>query len=51
MTDQHKEYRIEGRPPTIFKIMNREDKPYVVMDRRPLAASFAVLCLAQKWVL
>lgn len=36
MSDQRKEYRIDGRPPTIFKVMNREDNPYVVMDRRPL---------------
>lgn len=31
-----KEYRIEGREPTIFRVMKNKDNPYVMVDRRPI---------------
>lgn len=30
------EYRIEGREPTIFRVMKNKDNPYVMVDRRPI---------------
>ncbi len=36
MTDQRKEYRIEGRDSTIFRVQKNPDNPYVMVDRRPI---------------
>lgn len=35
MTDK-KEYRIEGRDSTIFRVLKNPDNPYVMVDRRPI---------------
>ena len=29
-------YRIEGRPPTIYRVVKSSDNPYVMIDRRPI---------------
>lgn len=36
MSDQRKEYRIEGRDSTIFRVQKNPDNPYVMVDRRPI---------------
>ena len=36
MTEQRKEYKIEGRPATIFRVVKNKDNPYVMVDRRPI---------------
>lgn len=36
MTLHKKEYRIEGRDSTIFRVMKSPDNPYVMVDRRPI---------------
>lgn len=36
MSETVKEYRIEGREPTIFRVMKNKDNPYVMVDRRPI---------------
>ena len=36
MTEQRKEYKIEGRPPTIYRVVKNKDNPYVMIDRRPV---------------
>lgn len=36
MTLPKKEYRIEGRDSTIFRVMKNPDNPYVMVDRRPI---------------
>ena len=30
------EYKIQGREPTIFRVIKRQDNPYVMIDRRPI---------------
>ena len=34
MSEQRPEYKIEGRPPTIFRTIKNRDNPYVMIDRR-----------------
>lgn len=36
MTEQKKEYKIEGRPATIYRVVKNKDNPYVMVDRRPI---------------
>lgn len=36
MTDEQQEYRIEGRPSTIFRTVKSKDNPFVMIDRRPI---------------
>jgi hypothetical protein len=36
MSEQRPEYKIEGRPPTIFRTVHDRDNPYVIIDRRPI---------------
>lgn len=36
MGEERKEYRIEGRPATIYKVVKNKDNPYVMIDRRPI---------------
>jgi hypothetical protein len=36
MSEEHSEYKIEGRPSTIFRTVKNKDNPYVMIDRRPL---------------
>jgi hypothetical protein len=36
MSEQRPEYKIEGRPPTIFRTIKNKDNPYVMIDRRPI---------------
>jgi hypothetical protein len=33
---EQKEYKIEGRPSTIFRTVKNKDNPYVMIDRRPI---------------
>jgi hypothetical protein len=36
MTEPKAEYKIEGREPTIFRVVKSKDNPYVMIDRRPV---------------
>lgn len=36
MTEQRKEYKIEGRPSTIYRVVKNKENPYVMIDRRPV---------------
>lgn len=36
MSEEKKEYRIDGRPATIFRVTKNPDNPYVMIDRRPI---------------
>ena len=36
MTEAKQKYRIEGKPPTIFRVVKSKDNPYVMIDRRPV---------------
>jgi len=36
MTEQKKEYKIAGRPSTIFRVEKNTETPYVMIDRRPI---------------
>ena len=36
MTEEKKQYKIEGRPSTIFRTVKNKDNPYVMIDRRPI---------------
>jgi hypothetical protein len=36
MSEQRKEYKIEGRVPTIYRVVKNKDNPYVMIDRRPV---------------
>ena len=36
MSEQKAEYKIEGRPATIFRTIKSKDNPYVMIDRRPV---------------
>lgn len=36
MTEDKKQYRIEGRPATIYRVVKSPDNPYVMIDRRPI---------------
>lgn len=36
MSEEKKPYRIEGRPPTIYRIVKSPENPYVSIDRRPV---------------
>jgi hypothetical protein len=36
MSEQRKEYKIEGRVPTIYRVVKNKDNPYVMIDRRPI---------------
>lgn len=36
MTEQSKEYKIEGRPSTIYRVVKNKENPYVMIDRRPI---------------
>ena len=36
MTEQTSEYKIEGRPSTIFRTIKNKDNPYVMVDRRTI---------------
>ena len=36
MSEEPAPYRIEGRPPTIFRTVKNKDNPYVMIDRRPI---------------
>jgi hypothetical protein len=36
MTETRAEYKIDGRPATIFRTVKNPDNPYVMIDRRPI---------------
>ena len=36
MSEEKKPYKIEGRVPTIFRVVKNKDNPYVMIDRRPV---------------
>ncbi len=36
MSEDKKQYHIEGRPATIYKVVKNKDNPYVMIDRRPI---------------
>lgn len=36
MSEAQAEYKIEGRPSTIFRTVKNKDNPYVMIDRRPI---------------
>lgn len=36
MSEQRKEYKIDGRTPTIYRVVKNKDNPYVMIDRRPV---------------
>lgn len=36
MNEEKHEYRIEGRPSTIFRTVKNKENPYVMIDRRPI---------------
>lgn len=36
MTEQKKEYKIDGRPATIYRVVKNKENPYVMVDRRPI---------------
>lgn len=36
MSGEKKEYKIEGRPATIFRAVKNKENPYVMIDRRPI---------------
>jgi hypothetical protein len=36
MSEQSKPYKIEGRTPTIYRVVKNKDNPYVMIDRRPV---------------
>ena len=36
MSEQRKEYKIDGRPSTIYRVVKNKDNPYVMIDRRPV---------------
>lgn len=36
MSEDKKQYKIEGRPNTIFRVNKSPDNPYVMIDRRPI---------------
>jgi len=36
MTEKQAEYKIEGRPSTIFRTVKNKGNPYVMIDRRPI---------------
>ena len=36
MTEKRKEYKIDGRPSTIYRVVKNKDNPYVMIDRRPV---------------
>jgi hypothetical protein len=36
MSEERKEYRIEGRPATIFRVVHDAENPYVMVDMRPI---------------
>jgi DnaD/phage-associated family protein len=36
MSESKPEYKIEGRPSTIFRVVKSKDNPYVMIDRRPI---------------
>jgi len=36
MSEDRPPYKIEGRPPTIFRTVKNKDNPYVMIDRRPV---------------
>ena len=36
MSEEQQEYRIEGRPATIFRTVKSKDNPFVMIDRRPI---------------
>lgn len=47
--DLKKEYRIEGKPKTIYKVVKSAENPYVMIDRRPI--DNAVLSFKAKGIL
>ena len=36
MSEERKEYKIEGRPATIYRVVKNKDNPFVMIDRRPI---------------
>lgn len=36
MSEERKAYKIEGRTPTIYRVVKNKDNPYVMIDRRPV---------------
>jgi DnaD/phage-associated family protein len=36
MSEPKKEYKIDGRPSTIYRTVKNKDNPYVIIDRRPI---------------
>jgi hypothetical protein len=36
MSEEKAEYKIEDRPPTIFRTVKNKDNPYVMIDQRPI---------------
>lgn len=36
MTEEKKEYKIDGRPSTIYRVVKNKENPYVMIDRRPV---------------
>ena len=36
MSEERKPYKIEGRTPTIYRVVKNKDNPYVMIDRRPV---------------
>lgn len=36
MSEEKKPYKIEGRPPTIYRVVKNPENPYVSIDRRPI---------------
>jgi len=36
MSEERKEYKIDGRPATIFRSVKNKENPYVMIDRRPV---------------
>ena len=36
MSEAKKQYKIEGRPSTIYRTVKNKDNPYVIIDRRPI---------------
>lgn len=36
MSEERKPYKIEGRTPTIYRVVKNKENPYVMIDRRPV---------------
>ena len=36
MSEPKQQYKIEGRPSTIYRVVKNKDNPYVMVDRRPI---------------